>query len=173
MPWRFLLTALVLVALGTPLYLAWPLVVGFEGKVDDPAMPPQQLVQQVADTTKYLQGLATSVLGLIGLLMSERVSTYWHRLSSGRRRLVIVGGLLCACSICVGFVTQWTILSLSDDNVVRSGLPHVLPLNLIQATELAVGVLLIGTTAFSALDESLPSSTSKKPGSQASEGRLL
>jgi hypothetical protein len=161
--------ALFVAALGGPLYLALPLVVGFEAKVDNQVISPHELVEQVTDTTKYLQTLATSVLGLIGLLMSERVSTYWLKLSSGRRQFVVIGGLLCAFSIYVGFVTQWTVLSMSDDNVVRSGVPKLLPLNLIQAAELAAGVLLIGITAFSALGEPPPPPEAKKAVSQATD----
>jgi hypothetical protein len=98
-----------------------------------------------------MQGLATSVLGLIGFLLSQRVSNYWDRLSTRRRLLVIAGAFLCGVSICVGLLIYWTVLSLSADGVVRSGLPQVLLLNFIQALELCLGVLLIGSTVLSAL----------------------
>ena len=138
-------------AIGIPLVLAWPLIVGFEGRADTLPIQPHELTEQVADITKYMQGLATSVLGLIGFLLSQRVSNYWNQLSIARRVVVVAGALLCAVSICVGLLQFWAILSLSADGVVRSGLSRVLMLSVVQAMQLGLGVLMIGCTALFAV----------------------
>ena len=151
---------IALAAFGIPLLLAWPLVVGFEGAADAVPIAPHDLANQVADVTKYMQGLATSVLGLIGFLLSQRVSNYWDRLSPSRRALVIAGAFLCALSICVGLIQYWVILSLSADGVVRSGLSRVLVLSIIQAGQLGLGVLMIGYTALSAIGAPPPATSS-------------
>jgi len=157
------MAALLALALGWPVSVTWSLIHGFEGRADNIPMPPAELAKQVVDATQYLQGLATSVLGLIGFLLSERVSTYWQKLTAVRKRLVMLGALLCGLSICVGFAVHVAVLSLSADEVVRDGVARVLRLSLFQAAELALGVLLIGTTALSALGSSHSNSPAATP----------
>lgn len=158
---RLLILLVAAAAFGVPLALAWPYVVGYEGTGDVITIAPHELANQVTDITKYMQGLATSVLGLIGFLLSQRVSTYWNRLSPPRRAVVIAGALLCGLSICVGLIQYWVILSLSADGAVRSGLDRVVLLSIIQAAQLGLGVLMIGYTALAAIGAPSPSTPSE------------
>jgi hypothetical protein len=160
---RFLVLIATAAGLGVPLVLDWPLIIGYEGAgpLDRPPTEPHQLAEQVIEITKYLQGLATSVLGLIGFLLSQRVSTYWDRLSGPRRAMVVAGAFLCGLSICVGLFQYWAILSLSADRVVRIGLPPVLIVSIIQAAQLGLGVLMIGYTALSAIGSPSPANSRK------------
>lgn len=137
--------AVILVLFLLPAILALPIARGLENViVDRPKATAGDLAATAMTATQYLVGLAGGVLGLLGLLMSDKVSNFSRRLGPRWRGVVAAGFLACAVSLWTGFVTLQLILRATADAVVRVSLERILWLHLFQFLELAVGLALIG-----------------------------
>jgi hypothetical protein len=131
--------------------LAVPVFVGLESRVrDKPAAPPADLARQALSATQYLVTLATAVLGLIGLLLSEKLTNVRERLDERSRSRVFAGATVTGLSLLTGFMAMWVILRASADKLMRAALDWVLWLNLAQLVELGLGMALIGWSVLKA-----------------------
>jgi hypothetical protein len=129
-----------------------PVYRGLEGVfVDDPMPTAGDLAKLAAESTEYLVTLATGVLGLFGLLMSEKVSELNDRLRPRWRRVAVVGAVACAASLWTGFVALQVILQATADAVVRFALGWVKWFHLVQLVEIATGFALLGSSVLSTL----------------------
>jgi len=120
---------------------------GIEGPSEHIAS--QELATQSLGGTEHLQTLAVAVLGLVGFLLSERLTPYWGLLSPTRRQLVGAGAVATVLSIVIGFIARLSVLSLSADSAVRAGLGVLIWLMGLQVLSLALGLLLIAMPAAS------------------------
>jgi hypothetical protein len=135
-----------------PLLLAVPVYRGLEGVfVDDPMPTAGDLAKLAAESTEYLVTLATGVLGLFGLLMSEKISELKDRLRPRWRKVAVVGAISCAASLWTGFVALQVILQATADAVVRFALGWVKWFHLLQLVEIAIGFALLGSSVLSTL----------------------
>jgi hypothetical protein len=137
------IVALGLVGIVLPVVLAWHVLVGSLKGSADPVGESLLIAQQATDVTKYLLTLATGIVGLVGFLMSEKLTTYWKSLTASRRRWVILGAFLALISVWTGLVTLWTILDLTTMRLVRNQLDLVMWLHVIDVMELSLGVFVI------------------------------
>ena len=133
---------LVVVAIGVavPLVLAWPVLTMSGQGTTDPIGESLLIAQQAIDVTKYLLTLATGIVGLVGFLLSEKLTTYWGRLTPSRRQWVVVGVVLALISVWTGLVALWTVLDLTAMKLVRTQLDRIMILHVIEVIELSLGV---------------------------------
>ncbi|HET6616525.1 MAG TPA: hypothetical protein VFH69_01805 [Gemmatimonadota bacterium] len=140
-----------------PLLLAVPVYRGLEGVfVDDPMPTAGDLAKLAAESTEYLVTLASAVLGLFWLLMSDKVTELNDRLRPRWRAVAVAGALSCAASLWTGFVALQVILQASADAVVRFALGWVKWLHFVQLVEIATGFALLGSSVLSTILRPLP-----------------
>ena len=87
-----------------PLLLAVPVYRGLEGVfVDDPMPTAGDLAKLAAESTEYLVALASAVLGLLWLLMSEKVTELNDRLRPRWRAVAMASAPSCSAyeSLCL------------------------------------------------------------------------
>ena len=131
--------------------IAVPIMRGLEVMQDVGADSAFRLAAQLIDATKTLLGLATGVLGLMGFLFSDKVSTYWQRSSRRQQDLILLGGAAACCSIITGLLAMWALMSLSADSTVRGGIPRVLALQVLELAEVGTGLVLLTIVAVRAV----------------------
>jgi len=141
--WSLTLIALGVLGVGLPLLLARPVLGGGVRGPADPIGESVLIAQQATDVTKYLLTLATGIVGLVGFLMSEKLTTYWQGLTRSRRQWVVVGVVLSLLSVWTGLVVLWTVLDLTTLKLVRDQLDRIMWLHVVEVLEISLGVLVV------------------------------
>jgi hypothetical protein len=135
-----------------PLLLAIPVYRGLEGVfADDPPPTAGDLAKLAAESTEYLVTLASAVLGLFWILLSDRITELNDKLRPRWRAISVAGAICCAASLWTGFVALQVILQASADAVVRFALGWVKWLHFVQLLEIATGFALLGSAVLSTL----------------------
>jgi hypothetical protein len=140
----------LLAALAANIKVVVDLVRGREGNLDPTIDVTTSLAGQATDATQLLISLATGILGLLGFLFSEKVSTYWKDSTPAQRDWIIVGAAATCVSIATGLLTIWAIMSLSADGAVRDGLQHIVMMQVLELIELGFGLGVIALVALAA-----------------------
>jgi hypothetical protein len=145
---KILSSLFIVLAAVVPVIVGLCVFHGITGLSDNPKPEAIDLANQVAGTTQYLLTLGTAVIGLVGFLMSEKVSGYWHGLTTSDHRSVLTGIIIVLLSLWTGLMALVSVLWLSRDAGVVIGLPYVLTLSFMQVLELALGFGIIGWTVW-------------------------
>src|SRR5213080_4173276 len=111
--WSLAFIAVGVLGVGLPVLVARPVLTGGLQGPTDPVGESLLIAQQASDVTKYLLTLATGIVGLVGFLISEKLTTYWHALTRSRRLWVVVGVVLSLVSVWTGLVVLWMVLDLT------------------------------------------------------------
>jgi hypothetical protein len=143
--------------------VALPIAQGLEVEVDKDAEQTYRLAEQVLESTKTLLGLGTGVLGLLGFLFSDKISSYWERSGPYHRQAVLIGAAMACVSIATGLVTLWATITMSAAGVMRHGLDRLALLQTVQIGELGFALLLVAVVAVVASSDS---PTPVSPGAQ-------
>jgi hypothetical protein len=141
--WSLTLVALGVTGVVFPIALAGPVLFGGVQGPTDPVGESVLIAQQATDVTKYLLTLATGIVGLVGFLMSEKLTTYWGGLTRSQRQWVVVGVVLSLVSVWTGLVAMWMVLDLTMMKLVRDQLDRIMWLHIVEVLELSFGVLLV------------------------------
>ncbi len=141
-----LASLVVVAAFVVPVVVFWPVHVGLKGAiVDSPKAPATDLSDLAIGATEYLVTLAAALFGLVGLMMSGKISDMPRDLSPKWRMAIAAGVVLLALSLWTGFTVHQLVLESAADAVVRYTLDRTLGLHLLQLVELAAAVILIGS----------------------------